>query len=399
LRSGVTADRIFYDLSEFVAGPRRTGIQRVSYEILRTWSFQPPLVPGFIRPDTGQAALLPNAFRALMDRFFAGGSSSETAIAGQIVACAADGATALAPRELGEFFGFLNPESFHGPARTALYRGLAKRRAKRIHWIVYDALIWTRPEFFPPGAAAQMAPYLEALRTIPNLHFISESCRRDFCDRILGMERPTYRVCSLGADGLGRAAADFSPRKRRFVAIGTVEPRKNHELLLRAFSEIWAGGGDAELAVVGKLGWTAREAGWRRDDRLGEEMARRAAENPRFTWHQDIDDAALRDIIVGSRATLYASEAEGFGLPPLESLALGVPVIASARLPSLRAIADLGQIRLSQVTVESLVAAIKEMLHDEVAAAKCAEISRLPLPTWAHLAETLHRSLLGSRAW
>jgi glycosyltransferase involved in cell wall biosynthesis len=396
----VTGDRIFYDLSEFVAGPRRTGIQRVSYEILRNWSFHPPLTPGFIRPDTGQAALLPDAFRPLMDRFFAGGLSSETAIADQIVACAAQGGTALAPRELGEFFGFLNPESFHGPARAAFYRGLAKRRAKRVHWVVYDALIWTRPEFFPPGAAAQMAPYLEALRAIPNLHFISESCRRDFCDRILGTERPTYSVCPQGADGLGRAAPAFSPRKRRFAAIGTVEPRKNHELLLRAFSEIWARGGDAELAVVGKLGWTTHEAGWRQNEPLRQEMARLAAENPRFTWHEDVDDAALRDIIVGSRATLYASEAEGFGLPPLESLALGVPVIASARLPSLRAIADLGQVRLSRVTLESLVAAIGEMLDDEVAARKCAEISRLPLPTWAHLAEDLHRSMVRrTRGW
>src|SRR5260370_19326623 len=54
-----TGGTVFYDVSHFVDGPRRTGIQRVTFEILKSWTGERPLAPGFIEPRSGRAVLLP----------------------------------------------------------------------------------------------------------------------------------------------------------------------------------------------------------------------------------------------------------------------------------------------------------------------------------------------------
>jgi glycosyltransferase involved in cell wall biosynthesis len=384
--------QVFYDLSEFVAGPRLTGIQRVSYQILRNWRFSPRLVPGCVMPGSGQAALLPESFPELMRRYFEGGAAERAAAAEAIVAGARDGAQPLRSEALGRFAAFLNAELFQDRTRLAFYRRLAAQAADRMHWLVHDALPWLRPELFPPGAAVQTIAYLPLLRAVPNLYFVSAACKRDFCERILLRDAPTYRVAPLGADSLGRRAPAFAPSSRRFTCIGTIEPRKNHALILDAFRKLWAGGAAIDLVFIGKLGWNAHEPGWKPHD-MGEDLAGLSERNPRFTWHDELDDGQVTEIVRSSRATIYASEAEGFGLPPLESLALGVPAIASARLPSLGTVDDGGQLRLAEISAEAIGSAVTRMCDDAFAARKFAEIATLTLPTWEGLATFLQRAV------
>src|SRR5262249_57828256 len=110
------------------------------------------------------------------------------------------------------------------------------------------------------------------------------------------------------SDGLGVAAPEFTPHSRRFTVVGSLEPRKNHRAVLDAFEALWDEGTEVELTFVGR--WVFLEEDVRRRiDRL-------QAEEPRFQWLREQDDAAVRRLIRGSRATLFASQAEGFGLPP-----------------------------------------------------------------------------------
>jgi len=388
----VTADGIFYDVSEFVAAPSRTGIQRVVYEVLNNWTFDPPLRPAFISRENGDAVLLPNSFLPLVRGFFTSGRPSEENVGKEIAALARARAHPLRAREIAQFSGFLNLEAFSEHSRIEFYRRLTSNSADRMHWLVHDILPWLRPEFFPPGASAQLDAYLALASGIPNLHFTSDATKGAFCARSLGGDRGAYCVSPLGADGLGRAAPAFSSSKRRLLCLGTIEPRKNHRIVLDAFERLWATGAEIDLAFVGRLGWTLREPGWKPSE-IGDELSALAARNPRFVWHRGLDDRELREVIMSSRATIYASENEGFGLPPYESLALGVPVIASARLPSLETIAPLGQIRLAEISAGTIAEAASEMMIDTIAAAKYREIPGLVLPTWRALAESLHRAM------
>ncbi|HEY6122612.1 MAG TPA: glycosyltransferase family 1 protein, partial [Pyrinomonadaceae bacterium] len=105
---------------------------------------------------------------------------------------------------------------------------------------------------------------------------------------------------------------------------GTIEPRKNLSLLLRAFREIFQGHEPGmQLVLAGKKGWRMKEF----YDSLRESPAR---ENVVLTGY--LNDEELRALYSCCRVFVYPSMYEGFGFPPLEAMACGAPVIAS-RIP------------------------------------------------------------------
>jgi glycosyltransferase involved in cell wall biosynthesis len=109
-----------------------------------------------------------------------------------------------------------------------------------------------------------------------------------------------------------------------FVALGTIEPRKNIELLIKVWGELLKGAGPVpHLYIVGNRGW-ANQALY---DQLDALVARGAA-----TVLHDLGDGTITALLQGAEALLFPSLAEGFGLPPLEAAALGVKVIAG-KLP------------------------------------------------------------------
>lgn len=131
-------------------------------------------------------------------------------------------------------------------------------------------------------------------------------------------EPPRSIVSHLGTD-LSPPDHDFTlPKLPYFVAVGTIEPRKNHALLL----DIWEnlGPNAPELHICGARGWN-NEALFDRLDSLsqGSKVFERAG----------LNDSALAALVQGSQGLLFPSFAEGFGLPPVEAAALGVPILCN----------------------------------------------------------------------
>jgi glycosyltransferase involved in cell wall biosynthesis len=123
-----------------------------------------------------------------------------------------------------------------------------------------------------------------------------------------------------GDPAAGRALAGSG---RYVLTLATVEPRKDHPTLVRAFaSEALAGPlADVRLVIAGPDGWgtEALEAALARSPVAGRVT--------RLGW---VDDAARADLLAGAAVLAYPSRYEGFGLPPLEAMAAGVPVVATA---------------------------------------------------------------------
>lgn len=106
-----------------------------------------------------------------------------------------------------------------------------------------------------------------------------------------------------------------------YLAVSTIEPRKNHEYLLDAFELAWAAGSDARLCIVGRIGWK-REA-------LIKRIREHAQFGQRLFMFNDVSDSGLQYAYSHARALVFASHDEGFGLPLVEAMQRGLPVMGS----------------------------------------------------------------------
>ena len=106
-----------------------------------------------------------------------------------------------------------------------------------------------------------------------------------------------------------------------YLTVGTVEPRKNQGLLLDSFEKVWTEAPDAKLLVAGFAGWHSEAA------------VERFRRHPRWKTHilyfPNLSDAELRYAYSRSKALLFPSHAEGYGLPVVEALRHQMPVFAS----------------------------------------------------------------------
>lgn len=121
------------------------------------------------------------------------------------------------------------------------------------------------------------------------------------------------------SDVVSEARARFGLEKPYILTVGTLEPRKDLMTLLRAFDRLGSGARNHELVVVGGRGWRDRE--------LVRELKARA--NKRVRWLGYVDESDLVALYTGADLFVLTSTFEGFGLPVLEAMACGTPVIAS----------------------------------------------------------------------
>lgn len=106
-----------------------------------------------------------------------------------------------------------------------------------------------------------------------------------------------------------------------YLTVSTIEPRKNHQFLFEVFKKLWAEGVDVSWVVVGRVGWKVNA--------LLKDMKSHELYGKKMWILHDIDDEGLRYCYQHSKALLFPSIVEGYGLPIIESLNYGLPVLAS----------------------------------------------------------------------
>ena len=167
-------------------------------------------------------------------------------------------------------------------------------------------------------------------------------------------EAAASRFCPQPPQVVAAARARYGLPDRYLLFVGTIEPRKNLERLLTAFEVVHAEGLSEGLVIVGRRGWLY-------DDffaALEQSPARDAVIIPGY-----VPDSDLPGVYSGAQALVLPSLYEGFGLPVLEAMACGTPVVCSnaASIPEIGGDAAL---YFDPVSMEAVVAAITRVLCD-----------------------------------
>ena len=210
-----------------------------------------------------------------------------------------------------------------------------RRRISNLHQtrglyvqVIHDLLPVTLPEFFPPDTKPWFATWLKTVNDIADLVLCDSdaTCRDLLAWRSsLGIEGPPIERIRL-ASGLDWGTVsnyDLSSRPRgrsRVLMVGTVEPRKGVDALLAAAKEVGKERPDVEFVIVGRRGWMP-------DAALKELQARSESDEP-LSWVSDASDLDLQWEYLNADLVVMPSRGEGFGLPIVEAVAHGVPVVA-----------------------------------------------------------------------
>lgn len=191
------------------------------------------------------------------------------------------------------------------------------RRARRVV-SVWDLTAVRYPEMCSPTARRYPVVVRRAIEAGAWVHtgarFVADEIAEHF-----RIDPARIRVIPPGVD-FASVGQTGPPGTRPYIlGLGTTEPRKDFPGLVRAFDLLAAGQPDLELRLAGPAGW-------------GEEAVSRAiATSPyrsrirRLGWVEDVGR-----LIAGAAVFAYPSVYEGFGFPPLEAMARGVPVVATA---------------------------------------------------------------------
>jgi len=261
------------------------------------------------------------------------------------------------------------------------FRKWVGKAAVRPVYFVHDLIPLTDPEFCRAGEADRhRARMRTVLSTAAGIIGNSEATLDELA-RFASAESlpcPPALAAWLGWTPIEPSPSRSpAPGRPTFVTLGTIEARKNHLLLLN----IWKGlvarmGADApRLLIIGQRGWEAEQ--------VFNILDRDAALRDHLIELNHCADRELANHLDSARALVFPSKAEGYGLPLIEALALGVPVIASD-LPVFREIGQGVPLLLDPADETSWEAAIFDFAQPK-SAARAAQLQRLAgfrPPTW-----------------
>jgi glycosyltransferase involved in cell wall biosynthesis len=225
---------------------------------------------------------------------------------------------------------------------------------------VHDLAILRAPEAFPRWHRLYGSAGLKrVLRSADVVVAVSEFTKSEVVE-LAGVPTGRIRVVPNGIEPVftpagPRADGDYA------LAVGTLEPRKNLQRAVEAAREV-----GVELRVVGARGWGGVEVDG---------------------WVGEVPDGELAALYRGAKCVLYPSLYEGFGLPVLEAMACGTPVVTS-RATAMEEVAGDAAVLVDPLDVAAIAAGVREAIarRDELAPAG---LARAGAYTWRRAADAV----------
>lgn len=290
---------------------------------------------------------------------------------------------------------FLGVDCHFSLARDEAWVARQRMRGVEFAFIAYDLIPVRHPSFFSPEMTEICRQWLGMVqRHATWVAGISQATADDFrawCSEHEGRRPGEIKIghfrLAAGEPAKGEVALPDSLERamsgKVFLVVGTIEPRKGHRQILEAFERLWNAGHQATLVFAGRGGWIVGDwlAGLPQHPESGN----------RFFWLNDANDATIAELYRRSTALIFASEAEGFGLPIVEAARYGLPMILRD-LPVFREVAGNHAFYFAGKEPDDLASAVSQWLSDKAK-------SGIPRPegieilSWADSARELRRTL------
>ncbi|WP_281406638.1 glycosyltransferase family 1 protein [Rhizobium sp. P44RR-XXIV] len=226
---------------------------------------------------------------------------------------------------------------------------MLRRAGGKLYFVIHDIMALRHPEWCDEGIRRWFPLWLPSLAYHANglicvSAFVADDVRNWLHEHAGSFPVNPYLTIDnfhLGADidsslpskGLPKSAPALLSRMaeaQSFIMVGTMEPRKGHAQVLRAFERLWDEGKQYNLFIVGKQGWNV--------DDLCSALETHLRRDRNLFWLQDISDEFLNLLYDKSSALIFASMGEGFGLPLIEAAHKELPLILR-RIPVFEEIA------------------------------------------------------------
>ncbi|MFI4874820.1 MAG: glycosyltransferase family 4 protein, partial [Blastopirellula sp. JB062] len=201
--------------------------------------------------------------------------------------------------------------------------------------LVHDLIPLTHPEFVPESARSVFYEYVREFAKNSDLIVTVSATIRETLIEQLPQLLPNQEVCGdirASCNGAEINAVHgevrqeiqniFSDQQNApFIMVATLDPRKNHAYALEAFEQIWRNSGDQKLCLLGGVTKLCQD--------LAENIKRHPLYQSKLFMFNDASDAELCYCYEKSRALVFPSIVEGFGLPIAEAQWFGKHVFAS----------------------------------------------------------------------
>jgi glycosyltransferase involved in cell wall biosynthesis len=226
---------------------------------------------------------------------------------------------------------------------------------------VHDLTVLNHPELCTADTLEFPSLLQRALDRGAWVHTVSDFVREEVIDRL---RVPAARVVTIpngvtpAPPGDARRGRELARSDRYVLAVGTIEPRKDYPRLLDAFDRIASSRDDVTLVIAGPEGWGA--------DAFRDAVRRSTHRDRviRLGWVTDHDRNAL---LRGATVFAYPSIYEGFGLPPLEAMSAGVPVVTT-RTGGITEVVGDAAILVEPGDTDALAYALERVIDDDAKA-------------------------------
>lgn len=234
----------------------------------------------------------------------------------------------------GDIFFGLDMQPQVVEANKSFYSQL-RRNGVIVKFMLYDLLPIQFPQFFYPGTDLAFKDWLNIILNSDGVICISQEIKQQLEEyqRKLGLNNSCdidFSYLGFELDQRENQYSKFLKNRESlissinqlpcFLMVGTIEPRKAHQEVIKAFEKLWKNNIDINLLIVGKLGWLSES--------VEKSIKTSAYYNKRLYWLDNVCDSELELIYKKSACLIAASHGEGFGLPLIEAAHYELSIIA-----------------------------------------------------------------------